>query len=891
MEPRAAAHPGMAAWGRPWRARRARALAVDWERWIGVRGAAGLGGIVLALAGLFFVQYSIQRGWLSPAVRVGLASLAGVAAALLAELVLRGRGYRATADALSGAGAVLLYGAAWAARSLYGLVPGWLGILWMGAVTLACGALAVRRRSQGIAVLGLLGGFATPLLLSLGGHEPIGLFGYLLLLDLGLIAVGRRRGWPLLGLLGVLGTLLVQALWMLTHLDAANLEVAIVFSGLAALLFALAAPPAGAARRGWIATQACSVLVPVLFALHFAARADLERQIGSLAALLALLLGAACWVAKRQGAPAIATSASIAAAANVLVWVLSRGMDVAFAWQIAAAASGLALVTHAALEIEARGNGSRKLLLWLAASPAAVAFSVCVAVGASRAEGLAPWPWLLGALVLAALLARQARLASRPELQVWGALGVGATWIAWHAGQSPALVLEPPPELLPALGLALAAAFSLAALARRSEPGRLWAWRSALLASLLALAAAPLRLDWSGPSGPLELGGALALGIGAAAAAAAARSPIGLACAALACAWVQTAWLVAHPADVREPWALALALASAGTFAAWPLVAGAAFGSRPAAWRAGALAPLFWLPALTELLELRMGHDGGPALAALALLSGATAAAIHLRSRTEGDAGRAVALPWYMAVAAGCASFALPSALGYATWIVGPALFACAAAGLAKRYERPWLARLSAALGVGAALRLAIESALLLAGGADYPRSGLPLWHWVSFAWGLPALALLGAALVLRRAEKIPIAARIARLHGALGLLALFAWINLEVANLFQDGDRFAIELRRIPERELTASIAWVLYALALLVAGLKMRVDALRWASLAFLLATVLKVFLFDLGGLEGLYRVGSLIGLAISLLAVSMLYQRFVFRRAPPAAAGGEA
>ena len=38
-------------------------------------------------------------------------------------------------------------------------------------------------------------------------------------------------------------------------------------------------------------------------------------------------------------------------------------------------------------------------------------------------------------------------------------------------------------------------------------------------------------------------------------------------------------------------------------------------------------------------------------------------------------------------------------------------------------------------------------------------------------------------------------------------------------------------------------------------------------------------KVFLHDLGELEDLYRVGSLVGLAVSLIVVSLVYQRFVF------------
>jgi uncharacterized membrane protein len=42
-----------------------------------------------------------------------------------------------------------------------------------------------------------------------------------------------------------------------------------------------------------------------------------------------------------------------------------------------------------------------------------------------------------------------------------------------------------------------------------------------------------------------------------------------------------------------------------------------------------------------------------------------------------------------------------------------------------------------------------------------------------------------------------------------------------------------------------------------------------------------VAKVILYDLGELEGLYRVASMTGLAFSLLAVSLLYQKVVFRQ----------
>jgi uncharacterized membrane protein len=81
--------------------------AIDWERWIGVRGAAVLGGIVLALAGILFVRYSIEHGLISPALRVAMGILAGLASIATSEW-LRKRAYRVNADALAGAGIVLL---------------------------------------------------------------------------------------------------------------------------------------------------------------------------------------------------------------------------------------------------------------------------------------------------------------------------------------------------------------------------------------------------------------------------------------------------------------------------------------------------------------------------------------------------------------------------------------------------------------------------------------------------------------------------------------------------------------------------------------------------------------------------------------------------------------
>ncbi len=111
-----------------------------------------------------------------------------------------------------------------------------------------------------------------------------------------------------------------------------------------------------------------------------------------------------------------------------------------------------------------------------------------------------------------------------------------------------------------------------------------------------------------------------------------------------------------------------------------------------------------------------------------------------------------------------------------------------------------------------------------------------------------------------------------------LGLLLVFWLINLEIVDFFSTGPYVEFSIERRLGRDLTMSVAWGLYAMALLVIGLVRRMQGLRMISLGFLLLTVAKVFLHDLANLTGLHRILSFLGLGVSLILVSLLYQRFV-------------
>ncbi|MCX6997503.1 MAG: DUF2339 domain-containing protein [Kiritimatiellaeota bacterium] len=163
-------------------------------------------GIVIGVIGIgFFLKYSIEHGWLGPQARVTLSVVTGLAM-LTGGVRLLGRPYQLLGQGLIGGGLATLYFSLYAACNYYHLLGVLPAFALMALVTLSAGVVAVRFNMLLIAVLGILGGFGTPLMLNTGVKNFPGLFGYLLLLGLGLLGISRCRPWPLLNYLGMLLT-------------------------------------------------------------------------------------------------------------------------------------------------------------------------------------------------------------------------------------------------------------------------------------------------------------------------------------------------------------------------------------------------------------------------------------------------------------------------------------------------------------------------------------------------------------------------------------------------------------------------------------------------------------------------------------------------------------
>ena len=864
-------------------------VAVDWERWLGVRGAAVLGGVVLALAGLFFFRYSIEHGLIPPWLRVVLGAAVGAACVAASEWRMRTR-YAGTANALAGAGVVILFAAFWAAHALYALIGVGLAFTGMIATTVACSALSWRHASLVIALLGLAGGFATPLLLATNADRPIGLFGYLLVLDLGMLVLGIRRGWPILAWASLAGTALYEVFWLAWRMGPERLGLGLAILGVFALVFAIAGRAAPAERRReFLVAQAGGVLFPFAFAVYLAVGTRFGVHLYPLALLLVPLSLAANWIAREQQRPELGLGAASAAIGVAAVWISTRHLDAALAWELSAVAFAFVLTPHLFVERESprpisEGAGP-------AAAIAGVGFGLLLLAAPAQNPSVSLWPWLTGWLAIAGLLLRQGGLAGRGFLQPLAAFGV-ASGLAHFAAQRAASPGHPTLAGVAASLVAVALLFQLVALARARTGADPWSEHAAALLAVVAALAlgeggVARALAW-----PIALGAALALGVLAALCSTRLRSGAWGLAAMVATACAHWAWSGQARASDAAPHALlgALALQSCAVlvFTAWPFAAGGRLARDRWARYASALAAPAWFPSLLRLFELRFG-DAAIGLLPAALGALALVAALRVqRALPAGDAGRRRGLVWHLAVALGFATAAIPLQLEREWITIGWALEGLALVMLWRRLDHPGLKWVALALLGAVTVRLVANPALL----GYHARSGWPVLNWLLYTYLVPAASLLAAsrALAPEEVERArgferplyaagrPVAAIAA---GVAGLVVIFVWINLAIFDFYAQGPELRLRFERASARDLTMSIAWAVYALALLAAGVRRASRGLRWASLVLVMITVAKVFLYDLGELRDLYRVASLLGLAVSLITISLAYQRFVLRR----------
>jgi uncharacterized membrane protein len=154
-------------------------------------------GIVILVVGVgFFLKYSVEHGLINEVGRVALSTIAGLGM-LIAGTRMLGRRYHVLGQGLMGGGLATLYFAVFAAANFYDLIEQVPAFVLMSVITALAGAIAVRFDSILVAVLGIIGGYGTPIMLSTGVVNFPGLYGYMLVLGIGVLGMCYWKNWPL----------------------------------------------------------------------------------------------------------------------------------------------------------------------------------------------------------------------------------------------------------------------------------------------------------------------------------------------------------------------------------------------------------------------------------------------------------------------------------------------------------------------------------------------------------------------------------------------------------------------------------------------------------------------------------------------------------------------
>ncbi len=513
----------------------------------------------------------------------------------------------------------------------------------------------------------------------------------------------------------------------------------------------------------------------------------------------------------------------------------------------------------------------------------------CVLLRWDVARG--PWALPILAWVLGALALRGARIAGTSWCATVTAVLVPVLLVGRFGNAID--VISAAREIAILIATALGAQVAAVA-GRRGEP-----WIAGERAAAIVAVGANVGLALLSSFGPLahqpRLGLAASLVLGVMALLAAARAGRGswAFAAMLSVVLVHGVWQGVSQGLAEPHWlGLPFHAVAVVVFGFAPFVLGARFAASRPAWRAAALAPLIWLLPARDAWLRTWGDSAIGLLPLLLAAASVVGAAKARRTFVDDEAQRRWSLAWLAAVALGLVSVAIPMQLEREWITIGWALEGLALMVLFERLDQVGLKYVSVAFLATITVRLCANSAVLV----YHPRSHLPVINWLLYTYAIPAAALIESARRLAPIEVARIRAGERRglygsprpwLAGALGLAAVavvFVWINLTIADAFGDGTMIELDFSRLAQaRNLTTSVSWALYAVVLLVIGVARRIVPLRWVALLVLFVAVNKVFLWDLSSLTGLYRAVSFLGLAVGLLMVSLLYQRFVYRKEP--------
>ena len=317
------------------------------KRWLVGGNTIVKAGVAILFVGLaFLAKYAAEHTDVPMEWRLAAIGVAAV--------VLLGFGWRLRlsrpgyAQVLQGGAVAVLYLTLFAAFRYYGLLAAGPAFALMVAVAMLAAALAVLQDARSLAVIGALGGFVTPLIVSTGSDNATALFTYYLVLDIGIAAVAWFRTWRSLNLIGFFATFLVATAWGVLRYRPESFAMSEAFLIAFFLLFVLIMLlPARRAAAGithrsdaWVNSTLLFGLPTIVFALQHGLVRHMQYGTALSALAMAGFYVLLATTMRKRAALALPFDASLAIATVFLTLVIPFAVDersTAGAWTLEAA--------------------------------------------------------------------------------------------------------------------------------------------------------------------------------------------------------------------------------------------------------------------------------------------------------------------------------------------------------------------------------------------------------------------------------------------------------------------------------------------------------------------------------------------------------------------------
>jgi uncharacterized membrane protein len=201
-----------------------------------ILGKIGIGALVLGVS--FFLKYAFDNNWIGPTGRVFIGILVGGILIALGQYLRKK--YDVFSEIMFGGGIAILYLSFYAAHSFYNIIDSFSTGIFMVLVTVLTFTFSFINKDNKLAILAVTGGFLTPYIIGASGNNMTEIFSYLVILNIGVLAITIFKKWPELVAVAIIGTAINFFTWFSSHYTESVLGSTVFFLIISFIIFFIA---------------------------------------------------------------------------------------------------------------------------------------------------------------------------------------------------------------------------------------------------------------------------------------------------------------------------------------------------------------------------------------------------------------------------------------------------------------------------------------------------------------------------------------------------------------------------------------------------------------------------------------------------------------------------